>query len=51
MREAMARPAESSLAEFTRRPDESRSIEVASDPCVLVRCRCAVIAAMLVLIV
>ncbi len=51
MRSAMARPAASSLALLTRRPDESRCIDVASEPCDAFRLRCAVSELMLVLIV
>src|SRR6202000_2872607 len=51
MRSAMARPAASSLAEFTRMPDDSRCMEVASEPCDALRLRCAFSEAMLVLIV
>jgi len=32
IRDAMAKPAASSLAELTRSPEESRSMEVASEP-------------------
>ena len=51
MRSAIARPAASSLAEFTRRPDESRCIDVAREPCDVFRLRCAFSEAMFVLIV
>ena len=50
MRSAMARPAASSLAEFTRRPEDSRCMDVASEPCDALRLRCALIDWMLVLI-
>ena len=51
IRSAIARPAASSFAELTRRPDDRRCIEVASDPCDVVRLRCALSETMLVLIV
>ena len=51
MRSAMARPAASSLAELTRKPDDRRCIEVASDDCDAFRFRCAFSEAMLVLMV
>src|ERR1700712_3884631 len=51
MRSAMARPAASSLAELTRRPDDSRCIEVARAPWDALRFRCAFSEMMLVLIV
>ena len=41
MRFAIARPAASSFALFTRRPVDRRWIEVASEPCVEFRLRCA----------
>ncbi len=51
MRSAMARPAASSLAEFTRRPEDSRCMDVASEPCDMLRLRCALSEAMFVLMV
>ena len=41
MRSAMARPAASSLAEFTRRPEDRRCIDVDSDICEVDRLRWA----------
>ena len=41
MRSAMARPAASSLAELTRKPEDSRCIEVASALCEVDRLRWA----------
>ena len=51
MRSAIARPAASSLAVLTRRPEDRRCIEVASDDCEVVRLRCAFSDARLVLMV
>jgi len=51
MRSAMARPAASSLALLTRRPEERRSMAVAMVPWERERLRWAVSAMMLVLIV
>ena len=51
MRSAIARPAASSFAELTRRPEDRRCIEVASDACEVLRLRCAFSEATLVLIV
>ena len=51
MRSAIARPAASSFDELTRRPDESRSIDVASDDCEVLRLRCALSETMLELMV
>jgi hypothetical protein len=51
MRSAIARPAASSLAELTRRPEDSRSIDVASELCDVFRLRWAFSEATLVLIV
>ena len=51
MRSAIARPAASSFAELTRRPDDRRCIEVASDDCEVLRLRCALSEVMLVLMV
>jgi hypothetical protein len=51
MRSAIARPAASSLALLTRRPDDRRCIEVASVDCEPERLRCAFIDTRLVLIV
>jgi hypothetical protein len=47
----MARPAASSLALLMRKPDESRCMDVCSDACDMVRLRCAVSDAILVLMV
>jgi 5'-nucleotidase len=49
MRSAMARPAASSLALLTRRPEDRRCIEVAARLCELFRLRCAFSEATLVL--
>ena len=51
IRSAIARPAASSLAELTRRPDDRRCIEVASALCEVVMLRCAFSETMLVLMV
>ena len=51
MRSAMARPAASSLAELTRRPDDKRCIELASALCDVLTLRCAFNEMMLVLMV
>ena len=51
MRSAMARPAASSLAELTRRPDDRRCIEVASALCEVDRLRCALSETIFVLMV
>ena len=51
IRSAIARPAASSLEELTRRPEDSRSIEVDSDVCEVFRCRCEFSDVMLVLMV
>ena len=51
MRSAIARPAESSLAELIRRPVDRRFIEVESEPSVDCRARWALSEAMLVLMV
>jgi len=50
MRSEMAKPAASSLALFTRRPEDRRCMEVASEPAERPRLRWAFIEAMLVLI-
>ena len=51
MRVAIARPAASSPAELTRRPEDRRCIDVASDDCDVLRLRCAFSDSTLVLIV
>src|SRR5574343_2086610 len=51
MRSAMAKPAASSLALFTRRPEDRRCIVVASDEALVARLRCAFKEAVFVLIV
>jgi hypothetical protein len=51
MRSAIARPAASSLALLTRRPEDRRCIEVARADCEVVRLRCALSETTLVLMV
>ena len=51
IRSAIARPAASSFEELTRSPEDSRSIEVASDDCDVFRCRCEFSDEMFVLMV
>ncbi|MDT4833593.1 hypothetical protein FQZ97_672070 [compost metagenome] len=51
MRSAMARPAASSLALLTRRPEDRRCMEVASEPCEDIRLRWAFIDITFVLMV
>ena len=51
MRSAIARPAASSLAELTRKPEDRRCMDVAREVCDKFRFRCAFSETMLVLIV
>jgi len=49
MREAIAKPDESSLELFTRKPDERRCMDVFNEPCDAFKFRCVFKASMLVL--
>ena len=51
MRSEIARPAASSLALLTRRPEDRRCMDVASEFCEVVRLRCAFSETTLVLMV